>query len=111
VALFTAPFGVAVDRAGNVYAGDTGNNALRLGYFFPPSLHLVVAARQTTLTYPTALGTNFNFILQSAANLAGDWTDVTNQWQLDDNGTPYISLTLTNSIPDGFFRLELPESP
>ena len=111
VAEFSYPQGLAADNAGNVYVGDTINNALRLGFIFPPSLQFTLATNQITLFYPTALGTNFNFILQSAANLAGDWTDVTNQWQLDDNGTPYISLTLTNSVPDGFFRLELPDSP
>jgi sugar lactone lactonase YvrE len=109
VAAFGTPQGVAVDSDGNVYVGDTGNNALRLGFLFPPSLHVAVAAHQTTLSYPTALGTNFSFTLQSTTNLANDWSDVTNEWQLDSNGAPCI--TLTNKAPGNFFRLELPESP
>jgi len=111
VAAFSTPQGVAADNAGNVYVGDTGNNALRLGLIFPPSLQFARVTNQITLFYPTALGTNFYFILQSTTDLADDWADVTNQWQLDNNGTPYIKLTLTNKVPDEFFRLELPQPP
>jgi hypothetical protein len=112
VAQFSAPQGVAVDGEGNVYVGDTGNNALRLGFLFPPSLQVALITNQITLFYPAGLGTNFNFILQSTTDLANnDWAVVTNQWQLDDNGTPYISLVRSNDVPDEFFRLELPSSP
>jgi sugar lactone lactonase YvrE len=115
VAAFGLPSGVAVNAFGNVFATDSGNNNLRLGCIFPPLLQLALVTNQITLFYPSALGTNFNFILQSTTNLAGNgWITVTNigssspvQWQLDSNGTPYIKLTLTNKVPDKFFRLEM----
>lgn len=110
VAQFNGPFGVAVDSGGNVYVGDTGNNALRLGFLYPPILQFSMATNQITLFYPAGLGTNLvNLILQSTTNLANNsWDNVTNQWKLATNGTPYINLTLTNKVPNKFFRLELP---
>jgi streptogramin lyase len=117
VAAFNGPQGVAVDKAGDVYVGDTYNDALRLGLLFPPFLQLSQVTNQVILSYPTALGTNhFTFILQGTTNLANNsWVTVTNigssspaQWQLNGNGTPYIKLTLTNKVPDKFFRLQLP---
>jgi hypothetical protein len=111
-AAFGSPSGVTVDAFGNVFATDTGNNALRLGLLFPPSLQIALVTNQIILFYPTALSTNFNFILQSTTDLTADnWADVTNQWQLDNNGTPCINLTLTNTSAGEFFRLELPQSP
>ena len=111
VAAFGFPSGVAVDAFDNVFATDSGNNNLRLGYIFPPLLQLALVTNQITLSYPSAIGTNINFTLQSATNLTdNDWVDVTNQWQFDKNSTPTIILALTNNIPDRFFRLQF-QSP
>jgi len=109
VAAFNGPQGVAVDKAGDVYVGDTQNDALRLGLLFPPILQLAQVTNQITLTYPTALGTNlYTFLLQSTTNLANNsWATLTNKWQLDANSKPYIKLTVTNKVPDKFFRLQL----
>lgn len=109
VAQFNTPYGIAVDVAGNVYVGDTQNNALRLGYLYPPSLQLVLGGNLATISYPFVLGTNFNFTLQSATNLHNPvWLNVTNQWQLTTNLIPFVKLGVTNKVPNRFFRLELP---
>jgi sugar lactone lactonase YvrE len=108
-AQFSGPEGVATDISGNIYVADTGNNALRVGYLFPPSLQFVLAGNQATLSYPASLGTNFGFILQAATNLQNPvWLDTTNQWLLTTNNIPYNNLPVTNTIPNRFFRLELP---
>jgi hypothetical protein len=112
-AAFWFPSGVAVNALGNVFVTDSGNNNLRLGFIFPPLLQCALVTNQLTLSYTVPLATNLNFIVQSATDLAAadGWADITNQWQLDSNGIPFISLTLTNTIPNEFFRLELPQSP
>jgi len=107
-ATFNTLSGVAVDAFGSVFATDSGNNNLRLGLIFPPSLQFSRATNQITLSYPAALGTNFNFVLQGATSLDdGDWADMNNEWRFTTNGTPYINLTITNSVTSEFFRLEM----
>jgi hypothetical protein len=109
VAQFNTPEGVTVDLSGNVYVGDTGNNALRVGYIFPPSLGFALAGNQATLSYPATLGTNFGFILEAATNLQNPvWLDVTNRWLLTTDGIPFNVLGVTNKVPNRFFRLQLP---
>jgi hypothetical protein len=115
-AVFNSPLGVVADSVGNVYVADTSDDALRLGLIFPPLLQMTQATNQATLFYPALLGTNMNFILQSATNLSNNsWVTATNigssspaQWKLATGGMPYINLTLTNKVPDRFFRLHLP---
>ena len=115
-AVFSSPLGVVADSVGNVYVADASDDALRLGLIFPPLLQMTQATNQATLFYPALLGTNINFILQSATNLANNsWVTATNigssspaQWKLATGGMPYINLTLTNKVPDRFFRLHLP---
>ena len=109
MAAFSSPQGVAADNAGNIYVSDTGNNAIRLGLIFPPLLQMTLAANQATLFYPALLGTNVGFNVQSATNLVNNsWTFLTNNWKLATGGMPYVSLTVTNQVPDNFFRLQMP---
>jgi len=109
VAQFNGPGGVAVDLSGNVYVGDTGNNALRVAYLFPPALQLGLAVNQVTLSYPASLGTNFGFVVQAATNLQNPvWLNVTDRWLLTTNGIPFNIFGVTNKVPNRFFRLQLP---
>ena len=107
-AVFWAPSGVAVDAGGNVYATDSGNNNLRLGFIFP-LLQFAMTTNQIAFSYVIPSGVNMDVVFQSATNLSdNDWADVNNQWQTDSNGVFHTSLALTNSIPNAFFRLESP---
>jgi sugar lactone lactonase YvrE len=109
VAQFTTPQGIAVDLGGNVYVGDTVNNALRVGYIFPPAISFALTGNLATLSYPASLGTNFGFVLQATTNLNNPvWLDVTNKWLLTTSAIPYNVLGVTNKVPNRFFRLQLP---
>ncbi|HZR20731.1 MAG TPA: hypothetical protein VFE51_25850 [Verrucomicrobiae bacterium] len=56
-------------------------------------------ANQQVIFWPAALT---NFVLQSTTNLASpNWTKVT-------NGTPVIGITVSNTLPPTFYRLEAP---
>ncbi|HEY3762706.1 MAG TPA: hypothetical protein VGN23_13250 [Verrucomicrobiae bacterium] len=109
VAEFNGPNGVAVDLSGNIYIGDTGNNALRVGYLFPPSLNLVLAGNQATVSYPASLGTNFGFVVQATTNIGNPvWVTATNRWLLTTNSIPFNVFTVTNKVPSRYFRLQMP---
>jgi sugar lactone lactonase YvrE len=110
-AAFGSPSGVAVDVGGNVYATDSGNDNLRLGFIFP-LLQFALTTNQIAFSYVIPTGINMDIALQSATSLSdNDWADVTDQWQTDSNGVFHTSLALTNGVPGAFFRLESPPSP
>ena len=56
-------------------------------------------ANQQVIFWPAALT---NFVLQSTTNLAStNWTNVT-------NGAPVVGITVSNTLPPTFYRLEAP---
>ena len=115
-------WGLAFDRAGNLFAGDDSDGPSCYVYKFTPSgamstfaylccepaglafqpqatppLNIVPAGNQIALFWP-AWATNC--VLQSATNLASS------NWAVVTNGTPNICVTVTNTSPAMFFRLE-----
>jgi hypothetical protein len=104
-AAFSSPSSVAVDAYGDVYVTDNGNNNIRLGQILP-WLQIQQAGSQMSVFYHFPAGTNPNFTLQSTTNLNdGNWDDVTNSWEMDTNGVASMPFTLTNTIPNMYFRL------
>jgi len=109
-AAFGSPSGVAVDAGGIVYATDSGNDDLRLGFVFP-LLQFNLTGDQLNFSYAIPSGVSVDLTLQSTTDLSdNDWPDFTDQWQTDSNGVFHTSLALPNDVPNAFFRLA-PPSP
>lgn len=103
-ARFETPYGLGIDKGGNLYVADTLNNTLRVGAVHVlPTLHISRAGTNVTLTWPEWAS---EFVLKSIPSLSpGDyWTDlpagalVGTNWVLSD--------PVTSSKT--FYRLFLP---
>ncbi len=98
VARFYSPQGVAVDRSGNVYVADTGNNTIRKGVFdaFTPAspVPLVQPANNATLV-----------VTLSPTNANGQWRF---PWELAwrNSGT-----AATNLVPNQNYTVEFSPVP
>ena len=98
-ARFSAPFGVAVDGAGNVYVADSGNSTIRKGWLVPNgrfALEMLPWAGSNgpvlKLTGPP--GDNY-YVLERSANLV-NWTPTA--LLASTNGTAFFAdPTITNS--------------
>jgi len=103
-ARFQTPYGLAIDKGGNLYVADTLNNTLRLGTVHTlPALQISRAGTMVTLTWP---GWASEFELESIPSLSpGDyWSNLPGATLVGNN------FVLTNDVSAGktFYRLYLP---
>jgi NHL repeat len=103
-ARFTRPWGIVVDRAGNLFVADSYNNTIRKGTpALPPlpTLQVLLSSNQIVLSWPVAAG---NFVLETARTVdpGASWTAQTNGVAISGN-----SHFFTNDVGAGpaFFRL------
>jgi hypothetical protein len=105
-ALFSYPYGIAVDGAGNLYVGDTVNGTIREGHMAPatnapvPNLAIsLTTSNGVVISWPNV----GSYTLQTNASLAAsNWAGYGGAISTS-NGTN--SLTLTPSAGKLFFRL------
>ncbi len=105
-ALFSYPYGIAVDGAGNLYVGDTVNGTIREGHVAPatnapvPNLAIDLTTSNGVVIFWPNVG---SYTLQTNANLAAaNWVGYGGAISIS-NGTN--SITLTPSAQKLFFRL------
>jgi NHL repeat len=103
-ALFFRPWGIVVDKVGNLFVADSANNTIRKGTLASaplPALQIVLSANQVVLAWPMTAG---NFVLETAPALdpGASWTALTNDVAILGN-----SHFFTNEVGAGsaFFRL------
>jgi sugar lactone lactonase YvrE len=101
-ALFSAPFGIAVDKGFNLYVADSYNFTIRRGNV-AAWLQIALRANQVVLSWPSVLT---GYIAEASSTLSvGTW--ITNTNSLSVLGD---SVVQTNSLQRGpaFFRLHKP---
>jgi hypothetical protein len=103
-ALFNKPWGLTLDRAGNLYVADYANHIIRKGVppWGPiPTLQIELAGNQAVLSWP---GSASNYVLETqVALLPGQpWSSLTNGIALV-SGRFALSRPLTST--SGFYRL------
>jgi hypothetical protein len=103
-ARFHWPWGIVIDKAGNLFVADSYNHTIRMGTLvsFPlPTLQILLTANQVILSWPT---TASNFVLETSPTIepAAAWSPLTNGVAISGN-----SCYLTNAVDAGvaFFRL------
>jgi hypothetical protein len=100
---FYQPWGIKLDRAGNLYVVDWHNSTIRMGILLP-ALQVALSAQQIVLSWP---GSAASFILETSASLdaGAAWTMVTNGVVNSSNG-----FVLTNDLAGAaaFYRLRYP---
>ncbi len=76
---FNFPYGIAVDRFGNIYIADTFNYTIRVGHVaqvVTPSLAITAAGHNNVVNWPVPTAT---YRLQASTNLVpANWINVTN---------------------------------
>ena len=100
VAQFNDATGMCMDRNGNIYVADAGNNMIRK--ITPlPTLSLALTNRQVVLSWPNWAG---SFILESSGSLSPNavWTPLTNGVMTSMNN---FVLTNTIGVSASFYRL------
>jgi sugar lactone lactonase YvrE len=101
-ALFSNPYGIAVDGAGRVFVGDTLNGTIRMGQLISavPNLNISVTAPASVTISWAAAG---SFTLQTNKDLTpGNWVNYGNP-PASNNGTN--SVTISPAAGNLFFRL------
>lgn len=119
---FGEPVGLAFDNTGNLFVTDpfsisgkiyefhgaglvpivfasglSGPSFIAFQFSPPPALNIAPAGNQVALYWP-ALAAHYN--LQTVTNMSST------NWVTVSNGTPIIGVTLTNTQPAAFFRLQ-----
>ena len=105
-AAFNSPYGIAVDRFGNIYIADTFNHTVRVAHWAQvtvPSLSIARSGGSAIVSWPVAVSP---FRLLSRTNLAvSNWTAVgTVPWTVTNNNIT----TNPATGPAMFFRLVNP---
>jgi sugar lactone lactonase YvrE len=103
-ARFYRPWGIALDRAGNLFVADSFNNTIRRGMppsASPPAIQIVLVANQVVLSWPT---TASNYVLETTHTLGSvaSWAALTNGIAVAGNS--YFSTNDVGPVPR-FFRL------
>jgi uncharacterized repeat protein (TIGR03803 family) len=84
--------------SGTAVIGGMGNGTVfALSAPPPPSLEIASAGNQVVLYWPSSV---YNYVLQATTNLS------TSNWVTVSNGVPIIGVTLCNTSPGAFFRLQ-----
>jgi hypothetical protein len=102
-ARFGKPWGIATDRAGNLYIADYTNHTIRKGTPLPsaPSLQIVSVDTNVVVSWPLSAS---NYVLQAAGRLEEpiSWVPMTNG--ISVSGENYI-FTNSPGAPAAFYRL------
>jgi hypothetical protein len=102
-ARFNRPFGIALDRSGNLFIADYSNQTIRKGTPLPPPIPVLQIARtgtQIVLAWPAAAS---NYILETSSTLGpSSWMSLTNRVVLSSD-----NYWFTNDVSQmtAFFRL------
>jgi len=106
-ALFSRPWGIAVDSADNVFVADYGNSTIRAGTALvleAPVLQILRSADMVVLSWPVWAS---NYVLEATSSLepSAAWVVLTNSVLMPDNK---LGLTNTLNSPMLFYRLRQP---
>jgi N-acetylneuraminic acid mutarotase len=98
----TSNVGAAADQANNKIYAVAGYysgyvSALQVFTLPVPPLNIASSGNQSVLFWPASAT---NYLLQTTTNLSSP------NWVTVSNGTPIIGVTLTNSLPASYFRLQ-----
>jgi hypothetical protein len=104
VARFTKPWGVAVDKAGNLFVTDSLNHTIRKGTLLSgavPALQVFRSSDQVVISWPTSAS---NFVLETSATLSPGvlWSPLTNGFVMSGGN---FFFTNNPAGPPAFFRL------
>lgn len=101
-ALFSSPYGIAVDQGFNLYVADSYNFTIRWGSI-APLMEIALEANQVVLSWPAALT---GYVAEACSVLpGGPWSTNTNPLGISGN-----YMVQTNSMQGGsrYFRLRKP---
>ena len=103
-ARFNKPWGVAVDSVGNLYIADYQNHTIRMGILqgvTPPVLHIVLAAGEIVLSWPS---TATDYVLETGTSLepGGTWEPITEGILV--SGDSFVASRATTAVT-ALFRL------
>ena len=103
-AQFYFPAGLALDAAGFLYVGDSGNHLLRTTRIVPPTLQFTVSAGQLVLSWPVSAN-GFGLETASVISPGAVWTPLTNGVVVVGNN---FALTNVVNVGPRFYRLHKP---
>ncbi len=99
-ALFSLPWGIAVDGAGAIYVADYGNQTIRKGVFVP-ALQISLSSQSVVLSWPSV---TVGYVPESSASLGANatWSALTSAPA--SNGPNFIVTDERGTAP-AFYRL------